>query len=408
MFTDYIRISLNNLRQRKLRNFLTVIGIVIGIMAVVALISIGQGLQDSVREEFEKIGYDKIIIQGGVVTYGPPGSGAERLTQKDLDVVNDVRGVDGATAGSYKFTLVKYKDNEGVTMVSANPDEDFAGMFDELETYQIEFGSPPDKNERGKVCIGSRLASGEFWGEEGPEMNLRSKFTIAGGRGNEKEFTVNCIVKETGSPDDDSSVYMFMSDYRELFNEPLDEFSVIYVKVKEGFNVDAVADEIAEELEDSRGNDDFQVSTMEQVIDTFDQVFGILNMVLIGIAAISLVVGGIGIMNTVYTSVLERTREIGVMKAIGARNNDILVIFLFEAGTLGLIGGVIGCAIGILLGKIVEFLAHQGGYSFFEANASPELIAGSLMFSIVVGMIAGVLPSRQASRLKPVDALRYE
>ncbi|ODS38861.1 MAG: hypothetical protein A7316_06905 [Candidatus Altiarchaeales archaeon WOR_SM1_86-2] len=408
MVTDYIRISLNNIRQRKLRSFLTVIGIVIGIMAVVALISIGQGLQDSVIEEFEKIGYDKIIVQGGVVTYGPPGSSPEKLTQKDLDVVEDVRGVDGATAGSFKFTQFKYKNRESVTMVGAYPDEDFADMFDELQSYQIEYGSSPDKNERGKVCIGSRLASGEIWGEEGPEMNLRSKLTVVGEGGNEKEFTVACIVKETGSPSDDSIVYMFITDFRELFNEPPDEFGAIYVKVKEGFDVDAVADEIAEELEDARGNDDFQVSTMEQVINTFEQVFGIMNMVLIGIAAISLVVGGIGIMNTVYTSVLERTREIGVMKAIGAKNSDILVIFLFEAGTLGLIGGAIGCFIGIMLGKIVEVVAHQSGYSFFQTLVSPELIAGSLLFSIVVGMISGILPSRQASRLKPVDALRYE
>jgi putative ABC transport system permease protein len=408
MFTDYIRISLNNIRQRKMRSFLTVTGIVVGIMAVVALISIGQGLSGSVKGEFEKIGYDKIIIQGGVVTYGPPGSGSDKLTQKDLDVVRKVRGVDGATASSIKFTRIKYKKQEGVTIIYAYPDEDFADAFAGIETYEIKYGSAPGKSEKGKVCIGSRIASGKFWSDTGPEMGLRSKLTVVGEGGNEKEFTVSCIIKETGSPQDDSVVYVFMSDFVEIFNSPPDEFSVIYVKIKDGFNVDMVSDEIKKELEDSRGNDDFQVSTLGQVIETFDQVFGILNMVLIGIAAISLVVGGIGIMNTIYTSVLERTREIGVMKAIGARNSDILVIFLFEAGTLGLIGGVIGCSTGIFISKTVEVIAQQSGYSFFRALVSPELIAGSLLFSVIIGMIAGILPARQASRLKPVDALRYE
>jgi len=130
--------------------------------------------------------------------------------------------------------------------------------------------------------------------------------------------------------------------------------------------------------------------------------------VLIGIATISLLVGGIGIMNTMYTAVLERTREIGIMKAVGAKNQDIMLIFLLESGTLGLIGGTIGVVLGIGLAKGVEIMAEYGGFGLLKASMSPSLILGALAFSFVVGSISGLLPARRASQLQPVEALRYE
>ena len=407
MFTDYLRISINNLLQRKTRSFLTIIGIVIGIMAVVALISIGQGLQESITGQFEKIGSDRIIIQGGIMSYGSPGLGSDKLTQDDFEVIRDVLGVKTAAPVSFKIVEIEYKENRGITMISAMHEDYVEEMFLGMDLYEIEKGDMPKKGNRGNICIGSRLASGEFWGEDGPKMIIRSKI-ILGETNFEKEFRVNCIMKETGSPDDDSAIYMLMEDFKEIFNEPADEYGVIFAKTKEGFDVDKVAEEIEEELKDARGDENFQVATLEQVIESFGSILGILNMFLVGIAAISLLVGGIGIMNTIYTSVLERTREIGIMKSIGAKNNDILLIFLIEAGTLGLIGGIIGCGIGILLGKAVELAAHESGFTLFNALISPGLILGALMFSIAVGVVSGMLPARQASRLKPVDALRFD
>ncbi|ODS34895.1 hypothetical protein BEH94_01985 [Candidatus Altiarchaeales archaeon WOR_SM1_SCG] len=407
MFTDYLRISINNLLQRKTRSFLTIIGIVIGIMAVVALISIGQGLQESITGQFEKIGSDRIIIQGGIMSYGSPGLGSDKLTQDDFEVIRDVLGVKTAAPVSFKIVEIEYKENRGITMISAMHEDYVEEMFLGMDLYEIEKGDMPKKGNRGNICIGSRLASGEFWGEDGPKMIIRSKITL-GETNFEKEFRINCIMKETGSPDDDSAIYMLMEDFKEIFNEPADEYGVIFAKTKEGFDVDKVAEEIEEELKDARGDENFQVATLEQVIESFGSILGILNMFLVGIAAISLLVGGIGIMNTIYTSVLERTREIGIMKSIGAKNNDILLIFLIEAGTLGLIGGIIGCGIGILLGKAVELAAHESGFTLFNALISPGLILGALMFSIAVGVVSGMLPARQASRLKPVDALRFD
>ncbi|MFH1823570.1 MAG: FtsX-like permease family protein, partial [archaeon] len=138
-------------------------------------------------------------------------------------------------------------------------------------------------------------------------------------------------------------------------------------------------------------------------------IFGIVQAVFIGIAAISLVVGGIGIMNTMYTAVLERTREIGIMKAVGARNRNILTLFLIESGILGLVGGAIGVLIGIGLSTGVAFVAAQAlGTTFLRAVFPWYLIVGALAFSFGIGSLSGILPAIQASRLKPVDALRYE
>ena len=188
---------------------------------------------------------------------------------------------------------------------------------------------------------------------------------------------------------------------------------MITVKVKPNEDVNKVADEIEDRLRRDRGQkageEDFRVQTSEQLAQTFTTIFSIVQAVFIGIAAISLVVGGIGIMNTMYTAVLERTREIGIMKAVGAKNSDILTLFLVESGILGLVGGAIVVLIGVLLGVGASFIAGQAlGTGLLKAYFPWYLIVGALIFSFVVGCASGVLPALQASKLKPVDALRYE
>jgi len=163
------------------------------------------------------------------------------------------------------------------------------------------------------------------------------------------------------------------------------------------------------ERDEEEGEESFAVSTSEQILETFGSILDVVSAILIGIAAISLLVGGIGIMNTMYTSVLERTKEIGTMKAIGARNKDILLIFLFESGLIGLIGGIIGLTIGMGISKAVEYaIVNFYSIALLKITFDPLLIIGVLAFSFIVGSFAGVLPAIQASRLKPVDALRHE
>ncbi len=151
------------------------------------------------------------------------------------------------------------------------------------------------------------------------------------------------------------------------------------------------------------------VQTFEQVMKSFQTIFGMVQAVVIGIVAISLLVGGIGITNTMYTSVLERTRDIGIMKAVGARNSDILKLFMIESGMLGLVGGAVGIMIGVGLSKAVEItISKLYNFVYLKASFPWYLILGALAFSFLVGSISGVMPARQAAKMKPVDALRYE
>lgn len=229
----------------------------------------------------------------------------------------------------------------------------------------------------------------------------------------EEQFEVIGIMKKVGSSDD-SSLIIPLEQLRILSNEP-QIISMIIVKASPSTDVNQLAKNIESEMRKDRFEkkgkepETFNVQTSEQLLETFGSILTAVQAVLIGIAAISLLVGGIGIMNTMYTSVLERRKEIGIMKAIGAKNSDILSIFLFESGLLGLAGGAIGIFLGISLGKMAEFIAYRALESnIIQASFPWYLILGALSFSVLIGTLSGILPAMQASRLKPIDALRYE
>jgi putative ABC transport system permease protein len=180
--------------------------------------------------------------------------------------------------------------------------------------------------------------------------------------------------------------------------------------VDKGADPDTVAEKIKSRLRSYRNvkvdEEDFTVQTFQNMIESFKTVLNIVTIVLSGIAAISLIVGGIGIMTTMYTSVIERTRQIGIMKAIGARNENILMIFMFESGFLGLVGGMIGVVIGIIASILAEVLVKYY-IPEFTVYLGFDLVLGALAFSFIVGCVSGFMPSYQAAHMKPVDALRY-
>jgi len=238
-------------------------------------------------------------------------------------------------------------------------------------------------------------------------VDLRDKLIIQG-----KEFRVVGVMEQIGNPADDSQVYIPLETAKEIFDKE-DEIDMVYVQIKAGFEPNEVAENIEKKLrkarDEKKGEETFSVQTFEQLLETFSNIFAVVQGVLVGIAAISLLVGGIGIMNTMYTAVLERTKEIGTMKAIGAKNSDILWIFLFESGLLGLVGGAVGILIGIGLAKGTEYVATTAlGTPFLQASFPLYLIVGALAFSFLIGTASGILPAMQAAKLKPADALRYE
>jgi len=403
MIKDFFVLGLNNLKRRKLRSWLTMIGIFIGIAAVVALISLGQGLQDYIGDEFEKLGSDKIIIQPK--GFGPPGTAGPSLilTSKDLETIENVRGVKWAIGFLIKQGQTVYKDEAGIGFAIGTNPEDIK-LLSEIQSYNVMEGRDLKKGDKFKVVVGNNHAYGNVW-KKGVQVG--STMQIEG-----QDFKVIGILEKIGNPIDDSSLYMTKDALKEILNVG-DEESQILARTEEEFDPADVANTIERKLRSSRDEKEdqetFTVQTSEQLLETFQGIFAVVQGVLVGIAGISLLVGGIGIMNTMYTSVLERTKEVGTMKAIGAKNSHVLLLFLIESGLLGLVGGLIGVGFGIGLAKGTEYIAMiYIGSPLLQASITPTLILGALAFSFIVGTLSGILPAMQASKLKPAEALRFE
>ncbi len=404
MLKDYFYLSLGNLRHRGLRSWLTILGIFIGIAAVVSLISLGQGLQGFINNQFQQVGGDKILIQPRV--FAPPGSVTEQeliLNQKDLETVRKISGVKDAE-GAITRTTVAVNKKEQQIVVANGINERYLKIFGNIDSLKVIEGRQLKDSDTSKVVVGYNHIFGDLWNKP---ISVGSKIEIKG-----RQFEVIGVLKKQGNSGDDNSVYIQKATFTELFNTGNDE-GIIVAKTDVGFNPNQVADSIKtalrKEKKEKVGQETFSVQSFSQLLETFTNIFSVVQAVFVGIAAISLIVGGIGIMNTMYTSVLERTKEIGIMKAIGAKNSHIFLIFLIESGLLGLVGGAIGILLGVGIGKGVEYVATvQLGTPYLTAVFGLPLILGALFFSFIIGAGSGVLPAMQAARLKPADALRYE
>ncbi|MBI4145289.1 ABC transporter permease [Candidatus Woesearchaeota archaeon] len=393
------------LAHRKLRSWLTMLGIFIGIAAVVALISLSEGLKVAIDEQFSKIGADKIfVLPKG--TFGGFESDAARLTVSDKDRLARIPGVDEATTYVFKAGLISLEDENVPVYVTGIPeDAQERALSIEIGTWEIESGKWFDGGDGDKVVIGNDFARTEILDDR---LKLGDSVKV-----NDGTFEVVGILTRIGDPSTDGGVFIDEDMMRDAFGLDDEETNFIGVRLQRGADIAVVQERMERELRKAHdvdeGKEDFEVQSPEELLATFTAIFNIIQAVLIGIAAISLLVGGIGIMNTMYTAVLERTQEIGVMKAVGARNRDILSLFLFESGLLGMAGGVVGIVLGMGLSKGVELVASQVfGSPLIRAFFPIYLIVGALAFAFFVGVLSGVLPAYQAARLQPVDALRYE
>ncbi len=407
MILDYFKLGLKNIRKRRMRSWLTMLGIFIGIAAVVALISIGQGLQVAVTQQFQQLGNDKIFIQPGSQAFGAPGTsaGGFTLTDHDVKIIRNILGVESAGGAIFKISEVRSRNELKYEYITGF-DLEVQDLFNEAQNYKIDQGRNLKPGDKYKAVIGYDLANGNAFKKP---IKIGDKIKLGK---NQQDYVVVGTLEKIGNQFDDGTVIVPIESAKEILNIS-DSYDMITVKIKPNEDVNKIAQEIKNKLRKDRGEkegeEDFRVQTSEQLAQTFNTIFGIVQAVFIGIAAISLLVGGIGIMNTMYTAVLERTREIGIMKAVGARNSDILTLFLIESGILGLVGGAIGVLIGVLLGVGASFFAGQAlGTNLLQAYFPWYLLVGALLFSFLVGCASGVLPAIQASKLKPVDALRYE
>ena len=382
------------------------IGIFVGITAVVSLISLGQGLQVTIDDQFQKVGGDRIMVSpggGGLeASFGMSELVAAKLGNNDLNVIREVRGVDSAVGVLTTFGEIRYKDKKKTVSIFAFPaDPESQKYLEQMDFFVVDRGRYLREGDKYKALVGVDTGESNF----GKDIGIGDKLIIKG-----HEFKIVGVNKKTGNPTYDTKVTIPLEAAEGFFNKS-DEFSMIYVKVKKGFEPSDVAEDIKKKLRRHRGvkegEEDFSVDTAENLVASFKTALLVVQVALVGIAAISLIVGGIGIMTTMYTAILERTRQIGIMKAIGARNSDILLLFLIESSFLGTVGGIIGIIFGFLVGKVAEQLAAYYGIEIFRAYFSIELVIGALAFSFISGCISGILPAHRASKLNPVEALSY-
>ncbi|MFH0700926.1 MAG: ABC transporter permease [Candidatus Woesearchaeota archaeon] len=403
MIQDYFRLAYQSAKHRKLRSWLTMIGIFIGIAAVVALISLSQGLKTAISTQFLKLGSDKLMVQATGSGFGPPGTDVSvPLTKADRDAIYQAKGVDLVVGRLLRMTKLQHDNEIKYTYVVSFPDNlREALLVNEVADYKADKGRILNYDDGYKVVLGPDFAQDFFE----KELQVRDKIEI-----NSKEFEVVGILKKSGNPQTDSSLVVPEEALRSVLNVP-QEMDIINVKVQAGESLETVAENVQKELRNFRnvekGKEDFSVQTPESLLNTLNTILLVIEGVLIGIAAISLFVGGIGIMNTMYTAVLERTKEIGIMKAIGARNREIMTVFLIESGMLGLVGGLIGALLGYGISKLVELIAFQVYQtSLIQADFNPLVMLGTLLFAFIIGALSGWYPARQAAKLKPVEALR--
>lgn len=404
----YFILASKNLKRKKLRSWLTLIGIFIGIAAVVSLISLGNTLKAAVNSQFDLGARDLISVQAGGVSWaGPPGSAVSTpLVEEDTNAIERIGSVEYAI--SRLIRTLKSEFNDKVSFISATslPDNKrISEVFRELDisTEDLEYGRLLREGERGKIIIGNNIADGKRNGF-GKDIRINDKILL-----NDQEFRVAGIFERKGRFTIDSVVLMSEVQLRELTNLT-NEVDLISVKVKDIELIDSTKEEIEKLMGIRRnvkeGEEDFSVSTPESALASVNQILLGIQIFIVIIAAISIVVGAIGIANTMTTSVLERRKEIGTMKAVGARNKNIFYQFLVEAGLLGLTGGIIG----ITLGIGISYLGTTSLHSFLGITTKPNidliLIFLALIGSFLIGAISGIIPAMKAAKENPVEAIR--
>ncbi len=398
-FIFLVKTALFNFSRNKGRTFLTSLGILIGVMSVVLLTAAGLGLKKYIQQQFESFGSNTLrvvpgtVIRNGQFRSGGSSVGSIRFDEKDFTNLNRIRSIEAiAPIFSTSSEIIYGKNKEFGDLYATNED-----IFPVLN-LKVEYGelfTKSDVLKRSKgVVIGPKLAE-KLFGKADDAVDNSIKI-----QGN--SYQVVGVLKSQGGgfggPDLDSFVYIpYRSAY--VFN-PDKKFVAFAIKFKTGTSVEDVKHDINEVLLKRYKEDEYSVFEPTQILDALNQIFGTLNIALVAIAAISLVVGGIGIMNIMYVTVTEKTKEIGIRRALGARKNDILYQFLIESVILSLFGG--------LMGLLLSYLIILGVQQVFPAYVDAPTVALALGISTAIGVVFGVFPAKGAADLSPIEAIRSE
>jgi putative ABC transport system permease protein len=401
---ELVRLAVSRLGTSRVRSALTMLGIIIGVASVVALVAVGQGASSGITSRINSLGTNLLTINAGASVSGFTRGAAGSATTLTLDDATAVSALTGVAAVSPELSTSKFVVNgtENTTTTILGTNQTYA----EVRAYTVWQGrmlTDTSVEQALRVAVVGATTADDL----GLDASSIGKDITIGGI----PFQVVGILQAKGSTTStsaDDEILIPVSTLKKYFTGSSSSgVRSIGVSVATAGEMETVKAEITTLLEDrhniaATGTDDFSVADQTQLLSTATSVYSLLTVLLAGVASISLVVGGIGIMNIMLVSVRERTREIGIRKAIGAKNRDILLQFLVEALVLSILGGLIGIALGLVASAVIGQLAGWG----FVFN--PATLLAATLFSLVVGVVFGVWPARQAARLNPIAALRFE
>jgi len=431
---DILKLSLNSLTHRGLRSWLTILGIIIGVAAVIAMLSISAGMSQNMQAQMSGFGADVLTVSAGQTrAQGPAGGFGERfqpgggsfpstqtsgttsattptLTDKDINAISTAQGVETVSGIITGRSTVQYlAQTVTVSVEGVNPT-----AWNTMTTSQLASGRFLESGDGTSILIGNSVANDMF------DYNLTESTSIRVGS---KTFSIVGILKESGTGSfggDDRTIFMTLEAAREIVTDiDKNEYSSIQVKITDENAVDQIIENVNQVLYTSRqvteDTKDFTVTSSTSMLETIQSTMATLTFFLTGIAAISLLVGAIGIANTMFMSVMERTRLIGILKSIGTKNSEIMKLFLAESGIIGFMGGLLGIFLGFIVVGIVSNvginimgMGRMTGANTSVAIVTPELIIFALLFSTVIGIISGLIPARKAANLQVVEAMRSE
>jgi putative ABC transport system permease protein len=400
LFLQIIKVAFRSITANKMRTILTMLGVIIGVGAIIAMISVGEGAKKRVTESIKRIGTNLLRVRPGAARLGYIAAGSvETLTTEDARGIENIAGVRLVSPTVNNMGMIKYANENATSLVrGTTPD------FVEINNFHLATGRYFNGREvklQKKVTVLGTTVKEELFGEG---VAVGKNIRIEG-----QNFLVIGVMEPKGQtswrdPDDQVFVPVTTSQKR-LFSQ--DFVSDVYIQVETVGDIPRVKTSVERLLRarhrlPEEVESDFTIRDYTEFVETWKETSQAFTVLLAGIAAVSLLVGGIGVMNIMLVSVTERTREIGIRMAVGARRRDILGQFLIEAIVITVTGGIMGVGLGFLLASFISYMGE------WETIITPFSITLAFFFSVLVGLVFGIYPARKASRMDPIEALRYE
>ncbi|HCR35459.1 hypothetical protein A2130_01515 [Candidatus Woesebacteria bacterium GWC2_33_12] len=397
-YKNLLKSSFDDFKRNKVRTFLTSLGIMVGVFSVVILIALGLGLKNYIQGQFQNMGANLIMIlpgsgftgEGGASFGGQGTVGGVSFDEKDVSKLERISGIDYVVPIFMKNVSVETESEKKIGSVMAINEDGFKLM--NVEVYDGRLFGSADVRGSSKVSVLGNTIAIDLFGSVDKAVGRTVRFE-------NQRFKVIGVAKKKGDRQADTAIFIpYRTAYQNI--NPDKKFWAIYLGVKSDKLIPEVKKKTEDTLLKRYDAEGFAVTEQAELLNSINQIFSIINIVLIAIGSISLFVGGIGIMNIMYSTVTERTKEIGIRRAIGATEKDILMQFLSESIVLSLLGGIAGLLLATIVVLIIRF--------FFPASLNLVAVLVALGVSSAIGIIFGVFPARRAASLSPIDAIRYE